>query len=123
MRAKVSARLHSDKNGCQAFVCFIQYWRQSDNKIVQIEVSNISLSNVPALLLLSDYLNVFSLRLAIEGIIVATRNISASIKRVKLNGRVKKTVGEPREIVMARRRYSSIIGPRIKPKSMGAGSK
>ena len=104
-------------------MCFNQYWRQSDNKIVQIEVSNISLSNVPALLLLSDYLNVFSLRLAIEGIIVATRNISASIKRVKLNGRVKKTVGEPREIVMARRRYSSIIGPRMKPKSMGAGSK
>jgi len=26
--------LHDNKIGCQAFVCFIMYWRQSDNAIV-----------------------------------------------------------------------------------------
>ena len=38
------------------------------------------------------------------------------------SGRVKNTVGSPRESSNARRRFSSIIGPSTKPSSSGAGS-
>jgi hypothetical protein len=34
---------------------------------------------------------------------------------------VKNTVGSPREVSSARRRFSSIIGPSTKPSSIGAG--
>ena len=37
-------------------------------------------------------------------------------------GRVINTVGSPNEIIIARRRFSSIIGPRMNPSTMGAGS-
>src|SRR6478735_7697336 len=37
-------------------------------------------------------------------------------------GRVKNTEGSPNEIIMVRRRFSSIIGPRMNPSTMGAGS-
>ena len=41
---------------------------------------------------------------------------------VALIGRVTSTSGLPFDISNARRRYSSIIGPRMKPSIMGAGS-
>ena len=39
-----------------------------------------------------------------------------------LIGRVTNTLGSPRDSSSARRRFSSIIGPRMKPSSSGAGS-
>jgi len=38
------------------------------------------------------------------------------------NGRVKNVVGSPRDNSIARRRFSSIIGPRMKPRISGAAS-
>ena len=44
------------------------------------------------------------------------------ISSISDSGRVRKTIGSPREIVSARRRYSSISLPSTKPSSSGAGS-
>src|SRR6185295_14835398 len=47
---------------------------------------------------------------------------AASASKVALIGRCKKTIGSPRDSSMARRRYSSIRGPRIYANNIGAGS-
>ena len=47
---------------------------------------------------------------------------SATTNIPQLIGRVKNTDGSPREINMARRRFSSINGPSTKPSSSGPGS-
>ena len=39
-----------------------------------------------------------------------------------LIGRSTNTIGSPRERYMARRKFSSISGPRMKPRMNGAGS-
>ncbi len=54
----------------------------------------------------------------------ATMTISAAaaISSPSDSGRVTNTVGSPRDSSMARRRFSSIIGPRMKPRISGAGS-
>lgn len=41
---------------------------------------------------------------------MAISKSSATERRAKLKGRVMKIVGSPREIVMERRKFSSIIG-------------
>ena len=43
--------------------------------------------------------------------------------KARLIGRVTNTVGSPPDISMARRRFSSIIGPSTKPSSIGASGK
>ena len=47
---------------------------------------------------------------------------SAAISRPRLIGRLRKIIGSPLEIRMARRRFSSISGPSTKPRIIGAGS-
>ncbi|MNR36523.1 hypothetical protein D3C85_1544490 [compost metagenome] len=47
---------------------------------------------------------------------------AAAISRPADSGRVTNTLHAPRDSSSARRRFSSIIGPRMKPSSSGAGS-
>jgi len=52
-----------------------------------------------------------------------TRSSTAAATRKAAEiGRVRNTEGSPNEIIMVRRRFSSIIGPRMKPSTIGAGS-
>ena len=45
-----------------------------------------------------------------------------AMRKPALIGLVKNTIGSPRDSSIARRRFSSIRGPRMKPSSKGAGS-
>lgn len=56
------------------------------------------------------------------GSTTTTRRAAATASRLAETGRVRKLVASPRESDIARRRFSSIIGPRMKPSSSGAGS-
>ena len=47
----------------------------------------------------------------------------AAINMIKLMGRVKKTVGSPRDISIARRKYSSNLELKMNPNISGIGSK
>ncbi len=47
---------------------------------------------------------------------------AAAVSSVADSGRVMKVVQSPRDSSSARRRFSSIMGPRMKPSSSGAGS-
>ena len=58
----------------------------------------------------------------IDGNITTTTINAAAINSADESGRVRKVVQSPRESSKARRRFYSIIGPRMKPSSSGAGS-
>ena len=58
----------------------------------------------------------------IAGRMARTSRNSAMASKVAEIGRVRNTVASPRAISMARRRFSSISGPRMKPRIIGAGS-
>src|SRR4051794_28476969 len=57
-----------------------------------------------------------------EGSAMTSSSSNAAIRNAAEIGRVKNTEGSPNEIIMVRRRFSSIIGPRMNPSTMGAGS-
>src|SRR3954452_12713822 len=57
-----------------------------------------------------------------EGSAMTSSSSTAAIRNAAEIGRVKNTEGSPNEIIMVRRRFSSIIGPRMNPSTMGAGS-
>lgn len=57
-----------------------------------------------------------------EGNSTITSNIAAAASKPADSGRVPKTVQSPRESNNARRKFSSIMGPKMKPNSKGAGS-
>jgi hypothetical protein len=52
-----------------------------------------------------------------------TSSAAATRSSARLKGWVTNTVGSPRLMIIARRRFSSSIGPSTKPSSSGAGSK
>ena len=52
----------------------------------------------------------------------ARRRTSVSASSMAEIGRCKKIIGSPRESTSERRRFSSISGPRMKPRTSGAGS-
>ena len=74
------------------------------------------------LLVLYSSWNASSRFFAIFGLKTSTSRMAARISSTSDNGRVKNTVASPREMVRARRRYSSISLPSTKPSSSGAGS-
>ena len=57
-----------------------------------------------------------------DGSVTTMTISSAAISRPADSGRVAKVVQSPRDSSSARRRFYSIIGPRMKPSSSGAGS-
>ena len=71
----------------------------------------------------ADHSCIASSRLARSaGSAMTTSSASAANRKAAESGRVIKTIGSPNENIIARRRFSSIIGPRIYPSTMGAGS-
>ena len=57
------------------------------------------------------------------GATIAMRINTVAMMKARLIGRVTNTEGSPFDISIARRRFSSIIGPSTKPSSIGAGEK
>ena len=57
-----------------------------------------------------------------DGAAIATSSTTAAIRKLAEIGRVTNTPASPWAIIRARRRFSSIIGPRMKPRIIGAGS-
>src|SRR5581483_1427277 len=66
--------------------------------------------------------NTSSRFLRIAGSATMTSRIADATMNPRLIGLVKNTSGSPRESSMARLRFSSISGPRMKPRIIGAGS-
>ena len=57
-----------------------------------------------------------------EGKATMMSSSSATASKLADKGRVTNTLQSPRDKSMARRRFSSIIGPKMKPNNKGAGS-
>ena len=70
----------------------------------------------------SSSANTTSRRLRIVGRTATTSAATARARSAAEIGRVRNTDGSPREMMSARRRFSSSSGPRTKPSSSGAGS-